>query len=174
MPMPAKKTPEKHCSYCGKLLERKRFNGRLEDLSAFRRRKYCDVMCMAQDMVQPEVSKSMHHKRAQAYRKEACESCGGTESLHVHHIDGNHENDAPVNLMTLCESCHLKWHWDNGRREKLSKPSKPCMICGKPAKSGGYCQTHYQRLRKYGDPLLTKRRVGSGFVLTRDDGELST
>jgi hypothetical protein len=28
--------------------------------------------------------------------------------------------------------------------------------CGKPARARGYCMTHYQRLKKYGDPLRLK------------------
>ena len=40
-----KPTPEKYCSSCGKKLERKRFNGRLEDYGVFLRRKYCGREC---------------------------------------------------------------------------------------------------------------------------------
>lgn len=30
------------------------------------------------------------------------------------------------------------------------------MICGKPHKGLGYCDKHYQRFKKYGDPLMVK------------------
>lgn len=36
---------EKYCLYCGKKLTRKRFNGRLEDFTAFKKRKCCNVDC---------------------------------------------------------------------------------------------------------------------------------
>lgn len=36
----------KHCAYCGKTLERKRFNGRIEDFKVFAKRKYCNRECM--------------------------------------------------------------------------------------------------------------------------------
>lgn len=41
-----------------------------------------------------------------------CEQCGITEwngkyiRLEVHHIDGNHSNNKPENLMLLCPNCH--------------------------------------------------------------------
>lgn len=39
--------------------------------------------------------------------------------------------------------------------------SKLCCIegCGNPARKRGYCNAHYIRLRRHGDPLATKRRV---------------
>lgn len=39
--------------------------------------------------------------------------------------------------------------------------SKLCCIegCGNPACKRGYCNAHYIRLRRHGDPLATKRRV---------------
>lgn len=35
----------KYCQFCGRKLERKRFNGRLEDFGAFKKRKCCDLKC---------------------------------------------------------------------------------------------------------------------------------
>lgn len=40
----------------------------------------------------------------------ACETCGGTTRLHIHHIDKDPLNCNPANLMTLCEPCHNAWH----------------------------------------------------------------
>lgn len=31
-------------------------------------------------------------------------------SLEVHHMDGNHDNDAAMNLVVLCKSCHTSMH----------------------------------------------------------------
>jgi hypothetical protein len=39
------------------------------------------------------------------------------------------------------------------------RPSCSVANCGKPHKSGGFCQSHYRRWKSYGDPLLSGRRV---------------
>ena len=41
-----KETPEKYCAFCGKKMERSRYPSGLEDLGAFKRRKYCSMDCM--------------------------------------------------------------------------------------------------------------------------------
>lgn len=44
------------------------------------------------------------------HRKDKCERCGFIPEhpcqLDVDHIDGNHDNDDPTNLQTLCANCH--------------------------------------------------------------------
>jgi hypothetical protein len=49
------------------------------------------------------------------YRKDSCDFCGFVPvhicQLDVDHIDGNHDNNDPSNLQTLCANCHrLKTH----------------------------------------------------------------
>lgn len=42
-----------------------------------------------------------------------CVRCGydrHISTLHVHHLDGNHENDDPGNLIVLCANCHSELH----------------------------------------------------------------
>jgi 5-methylcytosine-specific restriction endonuclease McrA len=46
----------------------------------------------------------------------ACAICSGTETLHIHHIDGDNTNDEPGNLITLCPCCHSRVH------SELKKP----------------------------------------------------
>lgn len=46
-------------------------------------------------------------------RKNACEICGSTVNLDVHHIDENRGNNFPENLITLCQSCHMRVHSRN-------------------------------------------------------------
>jgi 5-methylcytosine-specific restriction endonuclease McrA len=41
-------------------------------------------------------------------RKQECEVCKSTDRLHVHHIDGNHENNVLENLAWVCVNCHNK------------------------------------------------------------------
>lgn len=44
------------------------------------------------------------------YKKDTCEHCGFIPvhkvQLDVDHIDGNHKNNNPTNLQTLCANCH--------------------------------------------------------------------
>ncbi len=46
--------------------------------------------------------------------KPKCERCGFDPAnpcqLDVHHLDGNHRNNDPLNLMTLCANCHRLVH----------------------------------------------------------------
>ena len=46
----------------------------------------------------------------------ACEVCGyrheSAAFFDVHHIDGNHRNDANVNLIVVCPNCHRRAHLD--------------------------------------------------------------
>lgn len=39
-----------------------------------------------------------------------CQCCGFTEVLDLHHIDQNHHNNSPENLVVLCPNCHAKVH----------------------------------------------------------------
>jgi len=39
-----------------------------------------------------------------------CTKCGSTRNLHAHHLDFDKKNDSPLNLTTLCKSCHSKLH----------------------------------------------------------------
>lgn len=96
--------PEKSCGRCGTEFQRKTFNGRLEDLGVFKRRKYCSLSC-ANTKDRPSHWET-YHWRARKHRKPSCEACGLTERLHVHHVDGNHENSDPTNYQTLCVYCH--------------------------------------------------------------------
>ena len=108
---------EKYCEYCGKQLERKRFNGRLEDFTVFKNRKYCNRECMKRAYLkigENEQSYSNAHTTARKINelilhKEVCELCGSDKNLDIHHIDGNWENNHLNNLMCLCRSCHTKY-----------------------------------------------------------------
>ena len=110
------KDAERYCEYCGKQLVRKRFNGRLEDFNVFLNRKYCDRECMKRGYLkigENNQSYSNAHTTARkinelVLHKEACEICGSTSNLDIHHIDGNWQNNNLNNLMCLCRSCHTK------------------------------------------------------------------
>lgn len=37
----------------------------------------------------------------------SCQDCGDTKHLELHHIDGNHRNNADSNLVKVCRRCHM-------------------------------------------------------------------
>ncbi|MCH1964374.1 HNH endonuclease signature motif containing protein [Clostridium perfringens] len=143
-----KEDPIKYCKFCGKQLFRKRFNGRLEDLGVFKRRKYCSVKCMKLDYLnigENNSNWSNSHTTARIINKEIlkknkCELCEKTGKLDVHHIDGNFQNNSIDNLQILCRSCHNKIH----------KNKKVCKVCGEKHRALGYCNKHYIQYKKYG------------------------
>ncbi|QBZ70505.1 HNH endonuclease [Salmonella phage ZCSE2] len=51
-----------------------------------------------------------HNRDYRSFKKDYCEECGFVPvhpcQLDVDHIDGNHSNDDPSNLKTLCANCH--------------------------------------------------------------------
>lgn len=108
MPHPLGEEPEKFCKHCGVQFRRRRFSGRLQDLGAFKRTKFCSLRC-ASTRVRPE-SWSTYHWRARRLRKSSCEGCGSTERLHAHHVDGKPQNNEDSNIQTLCVFCHNFLH----------------------------------------------------------------
>lgn len=69
------------------------------------------------------------------FKKNECESCGFVAldwcQLDVDHIDGDHFNNTPSNLQTLCANCHRlksKIAGDTGR-PKLQLVEKEIKLC---------------------------------------------
>ena len=158
-----------YCQNCQKFLVRKRFNGRLEDNKVFEKRKYCDRYCMAEAMLKDRPTKSAIGKRLIQHRKDSCEHCGTSETLLVHHIDGNLYHNEPSNWKTLCNSCHTTLHHQQG--DILPKQQKtPCYVCGKLSAKRGLCNTHLTRLKRHGSPYLMKKKIGQSWQLVTVDG----
>lgn len=173
MGRPMKIGEPRFCQYCNTPLIRNKYQNSLEDFTRFSQRKYCDVQCMAQAMMKDTVTRSGYLYRAKKHRGSKCEKCESTTIVSIHHIDGNIQNNAPVNLMTLCASCHLKLHWANGKVIP-KKPKTFCLICGKKAEAKGFCMNHYRHFMKYGDPLLTKKSGHSdGTIINEMNTELT-
>lgn len=116
---PAKKEPEKCCASCGAKMSRRRFNGRLEDLTRFLQRRYCSPSCSHQGRVVADPTLAALRKRAVKFRTTSCENCGATLAISAHHINGDVTVNTAVNIQTLCASCHMKLHhreWKTGER----------------------------------------------------------
>lgn len=118
-----KPTPEKRCMICGCRFQRERNeSGRLEDYQAFMKRQFCSLSC-ANSRTKGGLSRKAYHAQARKQRKPACECCGTTTKLHVHHVDEDWRNNSPENLQTLCVFCHQFWH---AMHRRLGvKPTKP-------------------------------------------------
>ncbi len=48
--------------------------------------------------------------RAKIRRAQHCFICERGAELQIHHLDGDHSNDAPGNHVTLCQHCHSNVH----------------------------------------------------------------
>jgi hypothetical protein len=126
MPIPQAKAQPKSCQRCGAKMDRKRFNGRLEDLGVFKRRKYCSLSC-ANTKDRP-AHWGTYHWRARKHRKGQCEACGLTDQLHAHHVDGKPVNNAPENIQTLCVFCHNFLHATADRHGWTEPGRLPCLL----------------------------------------------
>lgn len=86
---------------------------------------YCGVMFIPNRVDKKFCSKKHGNRyRRSSYRehvKSCCDMCGFVPilmiQLDVDHIDGDHSNNNPENLQTLCANCHrlktamqLNWH----------------------------------------------------------------
>lgn len=146
----------KHCEYCGKEIK--------VNPAASKRRKYCSKECMRKGFLNigfNNLNWSDTHTTARKINdlilhKDKCEKCGKTGKLDIHHIDENPNNNNLDNLMCLCRSCHMKIH----------HPKPICKVdgCERPVKGYGYCEKHYQRFKKTGNPLLTKYDIRKGVI----------
>lgn len=150
MAAPMKQTPLRFCTHCGSKLERKRLpNGDLECLIHFNARMYCGRGCMAKAFeAKPKTSDpswtTAHWHARKVLPRGPCARCGSKgRTEEVHHKDEDWQNNSPSNLERLCRSCHRLEH----------SQKQPCVICGAEHKAFGYCEKHYQRFKRHGDPM---------------------
>lgn len=118
----------------------------------FNKRKYCNRLCMARAFDlrhKPEEQVGYAECHARARRivgPGSCGRCGAKNARDVHHKNGDWRDNNQANLERICRSCH----------NRVYRKRKPCTICGKPQKGLGFCEKHYQRFKKHGDPLAVK------------------
>jgi hypothetical protein len=114
--MEKKQEEAKFCECCGSVMQRKRFNGRLEDLSAFTKRRFCSLSCAN---TRTDLTKHGYSWRARKHLKKKCEACGYARALQAHHIDQDKTHNEPENIQTLCKHCHDFWHTTAKRIGKM-------------------------------------------------------
>ena len=159
-----KETPLKYCHHCKKKLERRKLKrGDYESWKSFEKKKYCNRECMKKAFKEKPKKRqkdlSIRYSRAKAQRllpMSLCEVCQKKPSKDVHHKDENPLNNSLNNLMRVCRSCHLKIH----------RPKSICKVesCNTKMKGLGYCEKHYQRFKKYGNPLMVKNNQFSKII----------
>ena len=155
----------KTCRYCQAPLMRKRFSsGRLEDNGCFQKRVFCNRSCMgsAFEGVIKVMNPQNSRRQSAKVRATNCEVCN-RRGHHVHHRDENPMNNDASNLQTLCASCHRLSH-EQAKRETLGL-SITCFHCSSPSYRRGLCHKHLSRLRRYGNPLAKKFKIGSEWIL---------
>lgn len=95
---------------------------------------------------------SCHRRANDVYDKiKKCELCGKSKDVEIHHLDKNINNNNRDNLMAVCPKCHAKFH----TRDKII-----CKLCGGKHKARGYCEKHYERFSRWGDPHIVQTRSG--------------
>jgi len=107
----------RYCAFCGARLVQKRYpGGRIEGLSMFKKRRFCNWGCARRARaLQEGCSPSSGRKRAQRlFSTASCGRCGTKTGLTRHHVDGNTLNNNGSNISVLCRSCHTKEEWALG------------------------------------------------------------
>jgi len=122
--MMKKQEYEKCCECCGAVMLRKRYRGRLEDLSAFERRRFCSLTCAN---TRTDLTKHGFSWRARKHLKAACEACGHPYRLQAHHMNQDIMDNRPENIQTLCKHCHDFWHTTAKRRGRTVAGRMPCL-----------------------------------------------
>lgn len=113
------KTPKNCvCLVCKKIFHRSRYA--IEHGEG----KYCSRECKYKGTSGLGIYGGVHRTSLSSWRKtrlqrleidkHKCTVCGSNKLLHVHHIDGNTHNDHIDNLVTICNSCHVRKHWKDG------------------------------------------------------------
>jgi hypothetical protein len=88
------------------------FEGRIKS-KAFKKAKYCSRSCANSRQEWWNENATRYRTIAFQNWKQECAICGFDKIVAVHHIDENHDNNDPHNLIPLCpnhhEMAHSKW-----------------------------------------------------------------
>ena len=76
-------------------------------------------------------------------KESKCEICGCTESLELHHINGNHQDNRLENLQILCANCHRKTNNFRGKGIRAHKAASEWFISDEEVE-----QRHQMKLEK--------------------------
>ena len=103
---------EKHTKECERCGTEFIFEGRIKT-KTYKRAKFCSRSC-ANNRQEWWNDNATHYKTiALQHWKHECVICGFDKIVAIHHIDENHDNNDPQNLIPLCpnhhEMVHSRW-----------------------------------------------------------------
>lgn len=144
------------CEHCSQvILRRVLANGNLEQHAHYKIKRFCTPACAfefsrgktVREYSGPNDYSYFHKLARQACPPGRCVDCGTQNPKDVHHVDSNHKNNDPKNLVRICRSCHMKRH----------RGGRKCTLCDLPHASLGYCMRHYYSFKRYGDPMRVSK-----------------
>ena len=98
-----------HTKVCERCSKEYKWKGRIKT-KAFSRSKYCSRSCA--NNRQAYWNDNATHYKTIAYQHwpKECAICGFDKAVAVHHVDENHSNNDPNNLIPLCPNHHEMYH----------------------------------------------------------------
>ena len=103
---------EQHIKVCEKCSSKFMFEGRIKS-KAFLKARFCSRACANNRQEWWDENATRYRTIAFKNWKQECAICGFDKIVAVHHIDENHDNNDPHNLIPLCpnhhEMVHSKW-----------------------------------------------------------------
>jgi len=119
---------EKHTKICECCSTEFIFEGRVGS-KAFGKARFCSRKCanstggIAKATKHHGDSKAHYRTVAFRHRDKKCYACGHDRIIEVHHLDGDHENNDPSNLIPLCPTHHKMVHskWKHEVDELLNR-----------------------------------------------------
>lgn len=82
-------------------------------------------------------------------KENKCEICGCTESLELHHINGNHQNNRLENLQIFCANCHRKTDNFRGKGIRAHKAASDWFISDEEVEKRHQIKLEKRRIPKH-------------------------
>jgi hypothetical protein len=110
------------CEGCGKEFEK------IEAEVKRTTSNFCSKKCR-KGILAPNYKSGIKATYYRQFLKTNCEECGATSHLQIHHKDKNRHNNLPINLETVCRSCHNRLHgvgkWSKYKKSTSNFAKKP-------------------------------------------------
>ena len=95
-------------------------------------------------------------------KENKCEICGCTESLELHHINGNHQDNRLENLQILCANCHRKTDNFRGKGIRAHKAASEWFISDEEAEQR--YQTKLEKKKRKKKSTWAFKKSNSNFI----------